>query len=251
MSLISEIIEALEPFAISNLIDLHKQSYFKQFGTEMDSRGLMLCRLHILSDLSKSIEKYTANGDKLISIGSSVSNKGNLEIVAMIERDGRVYRLETEVIYAGGYNIQRLHYRYITKTKLPKTGSTAVYNEYIAKIKKMTATEKIEQEINQYRGYAKEYQEQIDGCINLTDEQIKTKILAEREYHIGNIVWDELSDSAKINFGPTYAEFAAEQSRRIAEDVASYKHSNLVVANTRLKEMNKSIEKLINKLEVL
>ena len=80
-------------------------------------------RISLTRDMVKAVEKYTLPSDTLVDIQSNEGNKGNIEIVAKIQRDGEVYDFRTEAIYAGGRNIQVLHYRYITKTRLPKTGN--------------------------------------------------------------------------------------------------------------------------------
>ena len=159
--LVTEIISALAP-DINGLVSRHKKMFVHQFKRDMTDLEIQIAELTIIGDMVRSIEKYTADRDVLISVESSVSDKMNLEIVAMIERDDRVYRLDTEVITAGGYNVQCLHYRYITDSKLPKIGNDSVSKEYAARIKRLTTVIRIEEEMDSNLRIIKTFQSNID-----------------------------------------------------------------------------------------
>jgi hypothetical protein len=115
----------------------------------------------LLMDMVRSFETYTLPTDTLRSFEVNGSVKGSLIINATIERDGVSYPLTTEVIYAGGSNIQRLHYRYLTKTKLPKQPSTPEADAIKMKLKGMTKVQKYQEEIKQYEDRIKKSEEKM------------------------------------------------------------------------------------------
>jgi hypothetical protein len=51
-----------------------------------------------------------------------------------VKRDGRTYKFDTELIGAGGYNIQEYHYRYIIKTDLPDSKENSAVENIKAKM---------------------------------------------------------------------------------------------------------------------
>lgn len=88
----------------------------KKYGRLFTEFDRIITRYTLVRDFVKSVEKYTEVTDTLVKHELRYS-KGTLVITSQIKRDEVVHFLNTEVIYAGGHNIQRLHYRYIT---LPK-----------------------------------------------------------------------------------------------------------------------------------
>jgi len=96
--------------------------------------GKECIELQLIHDICKSIISYTNEDDMLLWFNAGTSVKGNFEMTGEIERGGKRYSFSTEAIIAGGY-IQRDHYRYLTKTNLPKTGNMVLAKE----IKKVIA----------------------------------------------------------------------------------------------------------------
>jgi polyhydroxyalkanoate synthesis regulator phasin len=105
--------------------------------------------LGIIYDMLSALERYTKPTDKLISVSASGSSSGSMTINVVLERDGVQETLRTEVIFAGGYNIQRLHYRYLVKTSLPKNNATPEADAVKDKIKRMTKLQKYQAEIDE------------------------------------------------------------------------------------------------------
>jgi hypothetical protein len=68
--------------------------------------------------LVTAFSNFLKEDDKIEQVEIYKSIKG-LVISSIIIRDNQSYFFTTECIYAGGYNIQCLHVRYITKTNLP------------------------------------------------------------------------------------------------------------------------------------
>jgi len=100
----------------------------------LSERSIEYIKIGLIFDLVKAIEKYTLATDSLKSIYYATIS-GTIEINATIERDGIEYHFITDVIEAGGYNVQCFHYRYITKTNLPKTGNSEITESIKSEIK--------------------------------------------------------------------------------------------------------------------
>ncbi len=247
-NLVINILENLKP-EIQNLIDAHVAQFEKKFERKMSKFDLEMTELYIISDMVKSVEKYTAHDDVLVSLGSSVSKKGNLEISALIARDGTEYRLTTEVIYAGGHNIQCLHYRYITTSKLPKTGNSILTTEYAEKIKKMTKLEKLNEQLETEYRWQKGYEEEIAQKEAMSEDEIIEHLKKERPYAYYSRTWEGLSEQGKLNQG-SKEQFEQKSAIELKNDISEFKH-RLKVRRNYLKDVNKAIEKTKAKIAAL
>lgn len=246
-SIVKEIINKLSD-DIDNLLKEYEKYYEKNFERPMSDYDRMLSRLTIISDMVKSIESYTQDGDILKSVSSSVSPKGNLEINAVIERDGKDHRLDTEVIYAGGYNIQRLHYRYITKTSLPRTGKSDLSKEYQEKIKNLTREQKIRQEIEGYEKRIADNDKRVKEAEPLSDEEILDLVNKEPDVFQWP-TWEEMvARGADKNYDYSEEKFNLEKEKDIARKIDFWKMKNIKWPSENSKELKKVIDKLKKKL---
>lgn len=91
----------------------------KQLETSIE-RDIFFWKLGLKYKLFNSLANYIQETDIITEIKLTKSVKG-LEINCNVTRDGVTYEFNTRAIEAGGYDIQCFHYRYITKTSLPKT----------------------------------------------------------------------------------------------------------------------------------
>jgi hypothetical protein len=112
--LINRLLMELKPL-IADIIENKKQSYKKE-DKEFTKYDEHYTEIVLKYDMVKALEKYTQPTDKMSEVRVRNSSKGSFQINCIIERDGNKYTFDTEVIYAGGYNIQKLHFRYLTKT---------------------------------------------------------------------------------------------------------------------------------------
>ena len=170
-NIVNVILDKLEPtiFEMVSQTEAWFEEKFKQDFTDFDRE---MARLNLTLDMVKAVEKYTNPSDSLLSIKVNTSVKGNIEITAQIERDGVTYNLSTEAIYAGGYNIQRLHYRYITRTNIPRTGASTISKEFSEKIKRMSRIERLNKDIEQYKTRVAKAQAELAVDSKLTDDEI-------------------------------------------------------------------------------
>lgn len=125
-------------------------------------------------DMIKSLEKFITEDLKLHGVSAGVSKKGNLVIYSEWMNGREEHFLNTEVIYAGGHNIQRLHYRYLVKSSLPRIYGSEESKNYK---KQITKSEKIRESQNyitglENRNTVSENKLEINKI--LTDGQIET-----------------------------------------------------------------------------
>lgn len=209
-------------------------------------------KLGLIYDMVSSIEKFTKPTDKLISINTFRGAKGSLEISAQIQRDEIVYPFNTEVIYAGGYNIQRLHYRYITKTTLPKTGNSTIAKAYQDKIKRMSKADKLSQQIS----YFVRDIEKIDADLAINTkitsfEDVKAQIIEEEPDRkwVFNKTWEELDPTSHARQSKTKEQWEAEMVEYRQRIVDFWKKININSKQIRKKNLEKEIQKLQIKLD--
>lgn len=245
---VSEILVSLAD-DIQNLIGKHEQAYQKQFERPMSAYDKELTRLNIIFDMVKAIETYTLQTDSLVSVSSAISAKGNLEIFAQIQRGEQVYPFTTEVIYAGGYNIQRLHYRYITKTSIPSTNNRQVTAEYADKIKKLTKLEKINLEIQRFSDRIKENEERLQINRAKTDAQIFDEI-ADTEYRECWPSWKEIvKRGADKNYNYSEEEYNTKRLASNERQLEFWKSMNVKSVANQLIAFQKELIKLNKKIE--
>ena len=208
-------------------------------------------RISLIRDMVKAVEKYTLPSDVLVDIQSNKGNKGNIEIVAKIQRDGEVYDFRTEAIYAGGRNIQVLHYRYITKTRLPKTGNSTLTKEYDAKYKKLSKLEKLNTEINRYQTRIAKAEEDVAINSKMNDDEIIQALKDGGDWYDWP-TWDEIvkRDAAK-NYNNDEGYYNQEMEDGIARKINNWKNKNITWKEKSIVELSKEIVKLQKKIDAL
>jgi hypothetical protein len=247
-NIVNVILDALEPTILEmvNETEAWYEAKFKQDFTDFDRE---MTRLNLIFDMVKAVETYTQPTDSLLSINVTTSVKGNIEITAQIQRGIDTYSFSTEAIYAGGHNIQRLHYRYITKTGIPKTGASTISKEYSDKIKRMSKAEKLNAEIKQYEARVTKAQEDIAINSKLTDDAI-IQVLKDKKDWYEWPTWKEIvkRDAAK-NYNNDEAYYNQEMEDGIASSIESWKRTNITWKEQSIVAWSKEITKLQNKLE--
>lgn len=208
-------------------------------------------RISLTRDMVKAVEKYTLPSDTLVDIQSNEGNKGNIEIVAKIQRDGEVYDFRTEAIYAGGRNIQVLHYRYITKTRLPKTGNNTLAKEYDAKYKKLSKIEKLNIELKRYQDKITKAEEDIAINSKMNDAEI-LKALKDKDDWYEWPTWAEIvkRDAAK-NYNNDEAYYKQQMEDDIARKIENWKWNGIIRKKKSIELWSNEIVKLQKKLDTL
>ena len=247
-NIVNVILDALEPTILEmvNETEAWYEAKFKRDFTDFDRQ---MTRLNLIFDMVKAVENYTQPTDSLLSINVITSVKGNIEITAQIQRGVDTYSFSTEAIYAGGHNIQRLHYRYITRTNIPKTGASTISKEYSDKIKRMSKAEKLNAEIKQYEARVAKAQEDLAINSKLTDDEIVQKLKDSKDWYEWP-TWAEIvkRDAAK-NYNNDEAYYNQEMEGGIADSIKSWKRTNITWKEQSVVAWTKEITKLQNKLE--
>jgi hypothetical protein len=233
------------------IIESEKAFHLKKTGKELNITPHMeeMIRLSLVIDLMKALQNYILPTDTLTGFNWYGGPKG-IEISAGIEREGTRYFFVTEAITAGGYNIQRFHYRYIVKSKMPRVmGNLA--SEYVEKQKKMTKIEKLEKEIENYQTRINEYQNRIDELTSMSKEELIVEL--------GNhkmLGWRVKNDYKWENIDKTYykgtkEDWEAEQQKMIEDGVVEMLRWDVEIPKRYIKDYEKKITKLQTKLEAL
>jgi len=253
------LLEKLEP-TIKELVDRQKPKFEELFKKPMDKTDEEMARLNLIYKLLFAIESYTLPTDKLVKINNIGSDKGYLTINVVIDRDGQEYNLSTEVIGAGGYNIQDYHYRYLTNTKLPKKGGLEESKKIDKKIKSLTNIQKLEKEIEGFKNRIEKFKELIPKYEKYSDNQVFDDIQEDRKREAertGRPIyetpsWEEIvRRGADANYNYSEEEFNSYNQKNISDSIDRWRDSNIRMKKAYLKDNEKTLKKLESKLQVL
>ena len=249
-NIINVILDELEPTILDMVAKMEAQ-YEEKAEKKFTDFDREMARLSITSDMVRAVEKYTNPTDTLLSLEVSTSVKGNIEVIAEIKRDGVTYHFSTEAIYAGGYNIQRLHYRYLTRTNIPKTGASTITKVYSEKIKRMSKVERLNKDLQQYKDRVTKAEEEVIVNSKLTDDEI-TQVGLEKDKWMEWPTWEEIikRDAAK-NYNNDEAEYNQKMKDSIAYNIDRWKHQNITWKKHNISQLAKEITKLEKKLSDL
>jgi hypothetical protein len=236
------------------IIENEKAYYLKKTGKELTITPHMeeMIRLSLVIDLMKALQNYILPTDKLEGFIWNEGPKG-IEIKMNISRDGdieNIQHLQTEAITAGGYNIQRFHYRYITKTKMPRVMSDLA-KEYVEKQKRLNTLERLEKDIETHQNLINTAQARIDHLAPMSKEELIVEL--------GNhpmLGWRVKNDYKWEDIDQTYhkqtkEEWEMEQQQLIEDGVVEMLRWDVKWPKQRIKDSQKKIVKLQTKIDLL
>ena len=174
---IDKLLKDLQP-KINELIEKQKDLVIKEstriFGEPrpMSELDIEFYEAGLLFKMVQAFNKYLKNTDELYDV--SINKRGSLfEVNGKVKRDGRTYKFDTELIDAGGYNIQEYHYRYIIKTDLPSSNENSAVENIKAKMGVLKKIRTVDEDIARYLNNIKRLeQENIDGFVNWNNQII-------------------------------------------------------------------------------
>jgi hypothetical protein len=244
-------IEELTEAEVQANIERAKQSHIQTFESPMSEYDIKLTRLIITMNLIRSFEAYTLPTDRIQRFSVKGSANGTLVISSSITRGDESFFLETDVIYAGGWNIQRLHYRYITKTNLPKSGRDEKTKEASEEIKKLSKFEKINSEIEGYQKRISKNNEVVKSSEILSDEEILKELQKDKNW-IAHPTWEEIiKRGADKNYDYNETIFYQKQNEYTKSKIDFWKKQNIEWPKRNTQDLKKEIEKLNKKLSAL
>lgn len=176
----------------------------QQHGTTLRiTRGVIKESMEIKTelDIARSIGTRLLESDTIVSAKMS-PRRGVFELTVIIERDGVQHYIVTEVISAGGYAIQAYHYRYITRTNLPKINKDIekIYKDRISRVGKL---ERLEDNLVELQKYADRYERGLSIAQNHPLKNIKYETLKndyENLMRINNEYTEKIDSDGK-NYG--------------------------------------------------
>ena len=240
-NIIERLLKTIEPqlTEMVNRITNYIEEKEKRVVTTQEKTYISLSTVY---KLSEALSKYLKNDDIIITANSTLDHGSNAVINTVIKRDNIDHTLTTEVIYAGGYNIQSLHYRYITHTDLKQEGDSLLSTPYKEKLKILKSTEKIEKDIKMYENYIKTDEENIEKLSQMTRQEIFDDHTYKRP------TWAEIIErGADKNFN-----YSEETYNRVQDEYEEYMikwHTQAIErSKDRIKEFRLKIKKLEKKL---
>lgn len=255
-TLTDSILKVLEPL-IEKIIKRVEETFpDENHGREMTEYDKEMVRLTLIYDMLRSIEIYTKPTDKLLEINARLSAKSSLEVRALIERDGVKYPFVTEAIYAGGYNIQVLHFRYLTKTTIPKTGNQLQAAQVKAKIQKLSKAEKWNIAIRGYMSMIKKAKDDIAFGSKFNDDQIKDWLMHNKLNGIDysrhlTTTWETLPLDSHAKQNNTKETFDIENGKYIKSILDNFKQRYITRQISNIKDYELEIKKLQSKINSL
>lgn len=174
---IDKLLKDLQP-KIEELIEKQKELVLKntqkQFGEPrpMSELDIQFYEAGLIFKMVQAFNKYLKNTDELYDV--SIDKRGDLfEVNGKVKRDGRTYKFDTELIGAGGYNIQEYHYRYIIKTDLPDSKENSAVENIKAKMGVLKKIRTIDEDIARYsKNISRLEKENLDGFVNWNNQII-------------------------------------------------------------------------------
>ena len=207
----------------------------------------------LLMDLAKAIGNYIEKTDGIKDVKFS-KTKGVIVITCTVVRGGTDYWFSTQMIYAGGYNIQQLHYRYLVDTKLPRKETNPVYEKMKSIYKGMDTIQKAKKQIADSEIQVNKYLAKIE---DLKQEQTKPneyfiqKAIVQAPYLLTS--WEQVIKNGATAEGRHYhgwtkEQYTEKQNKEIQHDADELKRS-VGVYISHQKDFIKSAEKTIARLK--
>lgn len=240
---VNQVINVLNPY-IEEMAKNQIAWEYERTKRPMSEFGKKIVYLSLVSDLVKALEKYSKIGDELVGkISAFKSGKGSIEIMAKIKRNGEIYGFSSEAILAGGYNVQCLHYRYIVKTNLPKSGEIEDAKAIKKMIQKLSKIEESERLIDNWEKEIEESKPIIAENLKKSDAEIIEILKAEGEHYL-NLSWEQvIKNGAAEHFNNNESEWYAYQEESNAKSIEYWKKKNIVWKKDRIRLCGQAIER--------
>lgn len=245
---VNQILTVAEPFLVE-LIERYAARAAKK-GEPFTDRDREFVEVALVIDLVKATEKYLLATDVVSDLRFKTGSGGVVEINTDVTRDGGKFYIVTNMIVAGGYNVQCYHYRYLVKTNLPKTNNATALDALKAKVKKMKAEDRVKEEIARYENWLARTESELAELETKTDADVETEFYDFWVSRYGRRPsFDMLSEYAVANYGTPEA-YQADLNRQLDEKKQQRVHG-IKYRKNLIKQIQKDIEKFKAKLAAL
>jgi hypothetical protein len=257
-AVIDEILRIAKPYQ-EELTKKWAVNFEKEFKREPSKIDIEYYEFGLVVDMVKSVGNYIKDGDSIKNIDNSRGRDGSITISCVIERDGTDYPFSTEVILAGGYNIQILHFRYIVKTKLPRTSSNPYYDKLNDERKKLTKIQKLREDLGYAENSIKKYEvklEEAKANAKLSDAEVE-KLSREEDperWRTLETTWETLIErGADKNYNYDIKEFE-KSNKEYRESIIKFWrifNANAKQYESMISREKKEIDKINKKISEL
>jgi hypothetical protein len=236
-NLIDDIIKDINPFLDEMIITIENKEDVKFSDTEKK-----YFKLNKIYDLVKNLNIFLLPTDEIKYYKFYYSNQ-KITINSVIIRNNNEYYLNTDCIVAGGYNIQRFHYRYLVSTNLEKTNNNDKINEISNLILKLKNKEKLNKKISDLIRSINNYQKQYDSANISFEEYLKKDIIYTKYYG----KFDNLCEEAKLRYvnSDSYNQHLIDESKIMYDNKIN--HNKYILSE--INKYKKKIIELENKLK--
>lgn len=193
---------------------------------EFEGRGttnydVEMYELGLVIDFIRAFGRYIKESD-VVCVNKVSTDKGVIVMQLTVKRADVAHHVSTYVIFAGGYNIQCLHYRYIVKTSLPSLSAPhGAIKKMIEARKKLTKRQRMQEDLKKESSNYEQDIRRYTAKMNMTD----TEVLIDR-YLLskdgGVRKYDELNEYAKADY-PNAEAFDQEQAAMRVRELAAHR----------------------------
>jgi hypothetical protein len=222
--------------------------FLENYGYPMTSYDKEYYKLMFLYNAVRAIELYILPEDLLIDLFIKSSPKG-FTISCYVERNNVKHFVLTDCIIAGGWNIQKEHYRYLTNTTLPKVNFCIESNKIKQQINIFNKREKLIKEIEDLKNRILKDSKIIEEKKSLTEQDILNKDNNYQKFYF--ITWEEIvRRGANINFNNSEEIYNISKEDLKINALRRFKE-NIENSEITIKYFNKKLERLIQKLNLI
>ena len=256
-SALKEILEKAKPFQ-KELTERWVKKVKEKGEINLSDWDIEMYEFMLVMDLTKAIGNYLEKTDSIKDLKFS-KDQSSIVISCLVIRNGEEYKFQTEVIVAGGYNIQQLHLRYIVHTKLPNKRTNPEYEKLNEQYKKMTKAQKIQEQIYNAKLYIAKYEVKVNEAkenSKLSDSEVEklSRKYKPDSWRTNDTSWEMIVErGADKNFDYSKEKYLQSQKEYKDYLIKSWRtfNANYTQYENMIKREQKEIDKFNKKLAEL
>ena len=226
---------------INELTDQYVEKMLNQKHPHICTEFEIECyRIGVVSDLVRAFSRYIKSTDNVDVKSFSTGKGGVITIDCVITRNEIKHNMLTEMIYAGGYNIQQLHYRYISHTDLPASENKDAIQLLQERRNRLTKLQKVNEDIEYTNNWYKRDVDNFNKLKSMSFDEVIENSYVSKTYSGEPNTYENLSDGGKENFHFSPKEYEVYLNNLKAEIWQSHLNK---IKDSILKEKTKEYEK--------